>query len=395
VEIFKPEDTSVPKMWATHPSNHDREVNAKLRYIRSVIDDRSPWLLFENPDQVREALTRRIYEVARKVKPEKLEDPEAIQAFIDAEHAETTYHPRYQGLYENRYIKPGDLAELCMESARADLDDPARLAEAHARLTGNELQERMNAHKSRNEEVSKLARMAHGAVELRGKDFEHRGSRYRLNDAARLLKEVESELDKDYEWMHALDRDVFRVHYTMALQLGDNDRAELEARYRFHLAAQEIHSLLNAHVRYVQSTLSNLAGQRQVEQAQFQQALAAVRGAHDALREQLDVARGLYLPALTNMTEGAPLGPFLLAEPLIANLPAGTQTLDGTWINQLLNQMGEALDKLARILFKSLGGILALQESIADRWAARAAAAADEAGASGDPDPATSSVQSG
>ena len=112
VQVFKPEDTSVPKMWATHPSNHDREVNAKRRYFRGPIDERSPWLLFENPDAAREAVTRRIYEVARKVSPAKLEEPEAIQAFIDAEHAETTYHPRYRGLYENRYIKPGDLAEL-------------------------------------------------------------------------------------------------------------------------------------------------------------------------------------------------------------------------------------------------------------------------------------------
>jgi Zn-dependent protease with chaperone function len=109
VQVFKPEDTSVPKMWATHPSNHDREVNAKQRYFRGPIDERSPWLLIENPDAAREAVTRRIYEVARKVSPAKLEEPEAIQAFIDAEHAETTYHPRYRGLYENRYIKPGDI----------------------------------------------------------------------------------------------------------------------------------------------------------------------------------------------------------------------------------------------------------------------------------------------
>ena len=33
VQVFKPEDTSVPKMWATHPSNHDREVNAKQRVL--------------------------------------------------------------------------------------------------------------------------------------------------------------------------------------------------------------------------------------------------------------------------------------------------------------------------------------------------------------------------
>jgi Zn-dependent protease with chaperone function len=370
VQVFKPEDTSVPKMWATHPSNHDREVNAKARYIRSPIDERSPWLLFENSGAVREAITRRIYEVARKVKPEKLEDPEAVQAFIDAEHAETTYHPRYHGLYENRYVKPGDLAELGTASARADLQTPEALAEAHARLTGDELKTRMDAHKSRSEEAGKLARMAQGAVELRGKDFEHRGNRYRLADAARLLKEVESELDKDFEWMYALDRDVFRVHHAMAAELGDNDRSELESRYRFHLAAQDIHAFLNGHMRHIQNTLAALAGQRQVEQWQFQQALGALRGAHDALREQLDVARGLYLPALTNMSAGDSLGPFLLSEPLVANLSAGTQTLDGAWIGRLMNQMGEVLDKLARILFKSLGGILAVQENLADRWLA-------------------------
>ena len=136
----------------------------------------------------------------------------------------------------------------------------------------------METHKSRNEEANKLARMTHGAVELRGKDFEHRGGRYRLADAARLLKEVEAELDKDFEWMHALDREVFRVHYAMAVQLGDDVRSELETRYRFHLAVQDMHSLLNANMRAVQGTLSALAGQRQVEQGQFQQALGVLRG---------------------------------------------------------------------------------------------------------------------
>jgi Zn-dependent protease with chaperone function len=370
VQVFKPEDTSVPKMWATHPSNHDREVSVKRRYVRSPIDERSAWAIFTNPDAVREAVTRRIYVVARKVNPDVLEDPEAVQAFIDAEHAETTYHPRYQGLYENRYVKPGDLDELCTASARAEFDDPAVLAEAHAKLYGDDLKDRMAGHKTRNEEANKLARMAHGAVELTGTHFEHRGGRYRLADAARLLKQVEEELNRDFEWMHALDRGTFRVHHAMAVQLGDADRAELEQRYRFHLAVQNIHSILVAYSRHVQETLAGLAGQRQVEQGQFQHALAVMREAHDALRAQLDAAHGLYLPPLSNMNAGDKLGPFLLGEPLMKNLPAGAQTLEGQWIGQLLGQMGEVIDKTARILFKSLGGILAIQERLAERWLA-------------------------
>jgi hypothetical protein len=180
----------------------------------------------------------------------------------------------------------------------------------------------------------------------------------------------------------------------LACQLGDTERNELETRYRFHLAVQEIHAQVTGHLRNVQHTLNALAGQRQVESWQFQQALAVLRAAHDALLEQLDAARGLYLPPLTNMTAGAPLGPFLRPDPMIDNIPASTQTLDGAWIGQLMNQMGGVADKLARILFKSLGGILALQESMADRWAARVPApdAVEEPAASRSPDP--SPVQS-
>ncbi len=369
VQVFKPEDTSVPKMWATHPSNHDREANVKVRYFRGPTDDRSPWELFANLPKVREDVTWQIYKVARKTSPGELEDPEVIQEFIDAEHAEMTYHPRYQGLYENRYVKPGDLAELCVRSSWEELDNREKLAESHSQLYGDELKTRMEAHKARQEELSKLARVTQGAVELTGKDFEHRGRRFRLTDAAKLLKEVESEIDKDFEWMHALDRQSFRTHYAMATHLGEADRAALEEWYRFHITAQSIHSILAAQSREVQATLASLAGQRQLQQADFQHALGVLRKAVNTLAEMLDAAHSLRLPALKNMTAGDSLGPFLLTSPVIKNLPADTQTLDGAWINHFMNQVNEVLDKLARVLFKSLGGLLALQERIAEHWA--------------------------
>jgi Zn-dependent protease with chaperone function len=390
VQVFKPEDTSVPKMWATHPANHDREANVKARYFRGPVDDRSAWELFDDRAAVREAITLKVYEIARKVKSPALEDPEAIQAFIDAEHAETTYNPRYHELYENRYVKPGDLAELTTPESRAEFDDREQLAAAHARLWDDEVKDRMAVHKTRHEEVNKLGRLAHGAVELTGKDFEHRGRRFTHRDAARLLKEVEKELDKDYEWMHAIDRDVFRVHLAMASQLGEADATELEGWYRFHIAMQDLHSLLAAHMRHAQTTLAGLGNRRQVSQEEFQGAVGALRGAHETLRAQLEVARTLLLPPLKNMTAGEPVGPFLLAEPLIRNLHGGETSLDGKWINPFFAQMGEVIDKSARILFKSLGGLLALQERIAERWAAPpppAPTTTDEPPA-GDPPPA-------
>jgi Zn-dependent protease with chaperone function len=379
VRLFKPEDTSVPKMWATHPSNHDREASIKARYFRGPTDERSAWELFRNADAVKEKITRQIYVMARKTEPGKLEDPEVIQEFIDAEHAEMTYHPRYQGLYENRYIKPGDLAELCTRLELEEFDDRGRLAEVHAALFDDELKERMDAHKARQEEINKLAPMAHGAVELTGRDFEHRGRRYRLTDARRLLKEVEQELDKDFEWMHALDRNAFRVHYAMASQLGEAERTELEDWYKFHLAVQGVHMTLAAYSRSVQQTLAAISGQRQLSQSDFRHALGVMREAVEALRSQLEGAHTLRLPPLRNMTAGEPLGPFLLSPPVMRNIGPDAQSLDGQWINQYMNQNGEVMDKLARVLFKSLGGLLALQERIAERWAATPPPPAPEA----------------
>src|SRR5437870_2754876 len=139
-----------------------------------------------------------------------------------------------------------------------------------------------------------------------------------------------------------------------------------------------MHVLLVAHARHVQTTLAGLGGERQVSQDAFQNALGALVGAHEALLVQLEAARSLLLPPLKNMTAGSPLGPFLLAEPLIRGLHRDVKTLDGAWIQQFMNQIGEVIDKLARILFKSLGGLLALQERIAERWeAARTAPPAE------------------
>jgi Zn-dependent protease with chaperone function len=369
VQVFRPEDTSAPRMWATHPCNHDREVNAKRRYVRSPIDERSPWLLFQDAPAVREEITHRIYKENLELEGAELQPPEVVQAFIDEEHAETTYHPRYQGLYDQRYLTPGDLADL-VQLHMADLATAGQLSAAHVALHGDELKARMEGHQARQQEYGLLAPIANGAVELTGKDFAFRGGRHPAGDAKRLLEQIQKELDEDYAWMGELDRQSFLVHHEMARQVGDAAREELEERYRFHLAVQGIHSQLIGQRRVVHATLDQLSGRREVPQAEFQGVLATLGRARETLREELQAAGGLRLPALKNVTPGAPLGPLLLTQPLIHQLNTGQNSLDGQWIGRLLGQMSEVIDRAQRIHFKSLGGLLALQEGIAQRWAA-------------------------
>jgi len=370
VQVFRPEDTSVPKMWATHPTNYDREMNAKSRYVRSPIDERSPWLLFQDGPAVREEVTRRLYEVAPKLTQVPMQAPEVVQAFLDEEHAETTYHPRYHGLYDQRYLTPGNLDEL-LRTCRPEFSDAGRLAQAQARLYGDDLQERMKAHQGRQKEYHLVAPLAQGAVELTGNDFQFRGARFRAADARSLLDQLKKELDEDFAWMSTVDHEVILVHHEMAGQLGETVRREFEERYRFHLAVQEIHGQLSADRGLVQGTLGQIAGKRQLSEGEFYGVLADLRLAYNSLAEKLEAARSVPLPVLKNVTPGEPLSSFLMNRPLIGRFRENQNRLDGEWIGRFLEQLSEVLDRAQRIHFKSLGGILALQEEIVRRWADR------------------------
>jgi Zn-dependent protease with chaperone function len=370
VWVFRPDDVRPPRMWATHPSNYDRERNAKRYYVRAVLDTRSAWELFVNAAAVREQMTRKVYQAARLTLPEVLEEPEAVQAFIDAEHAETTYSRRYQGLYDNRYIDPGDITELCQQRAVAASVKPLALYAAYQRLWGEDLARFMEAHKKRAAEARMLASFASGLLEPAGHRREYRGRAYSRKEALWLLRAVEAELQRDFQQMARLDREVFWVHYLMAEQLSPDEADDLERWYRFHLDLQGLHALLAAHRRQIQDTLAGLGAERYLSNEQFQKALAVFRSAHEALYNALQAAHFLALPPLKNMEAGSSLGAFLLSQPLLPGLDAHAQTLDGAWINLFLSQLGEVLDKSARILSKSLGGLLAKQEDLAARWQA-------------------------
>jgi Zn-dependent protease with chaperone function len=369
VQVFAPEDISVPKMWATHPSNHDREVNAKRTYVRGPIDERSPWILFQDAAALRTRVTLRAYQDAHQLQEEALEAPEVVQAFIDEEHAETTYHPRYHGLYDNRYLTPGSLDEL-IQAVPAEFAAADHLAEAHARLYGDEVKARMEAHQARQEDFRRVAPLAQGAVELKGKDFAFRGSRYRAAEAGKLLEKVKQEIQEDFEWMGHLDRQAFLVHFSMARLVSDEARRELEERYRFHLAVQEIHSRLSNHNQQVQRVLSQISGMRELTQEDFRYVLDVLGESHDELRQLLEAAAQMRLPLLKNVAPGEPLGPVLLRQPLIRGLGKATNRLDGEWIRGFMEQLGEVLNKAQRIHFKSLGGVLALQDRLAEQWPA-------------------------
>jgi Zn-dependent protease with chaperone function len=380
-QVFEEDDTeTVAEMWQTHPSGFDRESSAKEVYIRTQFDERSPWLLFNNVEELRERVTFKFYRFYFRIpKDVILADPEEVQGFIDDEHADRTYDPKYQGLYDNRNLIVKNLNDLAKEGSSQPWSI-TELGQTHSALYNAEVKHRSQLYYKRIEEFHLLNAVENGWQRCKNGELEFRGEVYDPDDAKRLKKKVDKELEKDNRWLEEQDRRVFMCHFQMALHINQEVAEELYRRYEFHLELQNIWFELQKQNPPVQAAIAflNSAESTQLQSHHFTELLDIFRGAHKTMKKMLKTSEDMTLPALKNLPAGQALRPFLLEKSLVDGLSKYEQTITNRWINNLLNQFGEFKVKVDRIHFKSLAGILMLQERIgiecAHRWAALPAA---------------------
>ncbi|MBI2806446.1 MAG: M48 family metalloprotease [Planctomycetes bacterium] len=373
-EVFEEDDDKVAQMWQTHPSGYDREQNAKAHYIRTEFDERSPWLLFDNVEDLRERVTYKFYRFYFKIpKDVVLADPEEVQGFIDDEHADRTYDPRYQGLYDNRNLLITDLNDLAKDGAKQPWSI-TELGQTHATLYNAEVKHRSQLYYKRLEEFHFLNAVQNDWIRVKDDELEFRGEIYEPDDAKRLFKKVDKELKKDNRWIEEQDCRVFMTYFQMALHINQEVANELYRRYDFHLKLQDIWFELQKQKPPIDAAIAFLNSQEssQMQPHHFQELLDIFREAHKTMKGMLRTAKDMDLPALKNLPAGQPLRPFLLEKNLIDGLSKYERSITVRWVNRLLDQYHEMKGKVDRIHFKSLAGILALQEKIGSectrRW---------------------------
>ncbi len=369
VAVFEPVPDGIPEKYRTHPTHHQREQNAKRVYVRSPQDDRSPWLLFADPAGLKRAVSERFYKEALARPDVYAPLPAAeVQAFIDAEHAEATYDPRYHGLYDDRFVAHGDLAPVAGNAWDAD-----RLAGWFAGWPPADLQQRMTDHATRQGEAHMLNGLNSGEYTLKGKTFTFREQEYTARDVRRLAEQVDGELTASHDQLQALDRDVFLAHWSLARQLdaadGGGREAELLERYRFHAAVQGLLGGLlgdSARLRQIVALLQQAAGQP-IDADTFHQILATLRGISDTVSGNLADAHRFRAPALVNVPAGTPLSDLLAERSALPALPPpDADTITGEWIGRVGQRLDDLLGRVKRVHFKSLGGLLRFQERLAD-----------------------------
>ncbi len=345
------DEDEVPPMWRTHPANSEREENVKEQFIAAPVDHRSPWILFTDVEELKERVTYKFYRMAHKIKKNtQLAEPADVQQYIDNEHADTTYDPKYQGIYDDRPLEPGDLNEL-NQMIRESPWAPDRIDKVLDKL--------YEGVKGRAEEYDDLRKEKATLENTPGEPSPRMKKK---------IKKLDAELERIWEWYKSLDRRVYLVHVQMAGRANTEWMNELVERYRFHLEVQRMYEEARNHQAkaFAYADFLFSLNPDQVHPELVAEVMQVLRQAWRTLKNIVKDARDLNLPAMRNFEEGENLADFILEDKLVSEPPLSY--VKGKWVEKLLRQLDSVRSRCFRLHWKSVGGILALQEKIAEEW---------------------------
>src|SRR5262245_29703348 len=345
-----------PPMWRSHPTDADREENAKHQFIAAVLDHRSPWLLFSDIAALKERMTYRYlrheFEIPKNV---DLTDARKVQEFIDNEHSETTYDPKYFGAYDTRTLEPGDIEELNTQIADSPWTEE-RMEKVFAKLYDG-CEEHAEVRNDLHKELESLHESVVGRPSKRVRD---------------MIEEAETKLEENREWFKSFDRRVYLLHAQMAAQVDPVLKQQLIERYHFQLEVQrlftESREAFSKADMYLTVFIAAQQGQIPVGPDFGLEVVQVLRKSWRKLKDMIRDARQINLPAMKNFEEGKRLADFILQGKMVPEPPLSLPS--GAWVNKLMTQLQGVRMRCFRLHFKSLGGILALQEQIAAKWQA-------------------------
>lgn len=213
--VFKEQIAQAPKMWNTHPSNTDREKNAKAVYIPSKTDERSPWLLFQNPDRLKTRTTNLLY---RKLTIETtpLSDEEGV-ALHNLEFQRSFLLPKYRGIYLSRplLLKYADPAAIYNQPV-----DENRLEEAFASLYPDSLQAQLGTLKKLEEEIALLEGVQNKTLRANRGKINYRNREINRKELPEAIAQAKREARVEQEQIDRHNHLCLNVHYAAALKMG-------------------------------------------------------------------------------------------------------------------------------------------------------------------------------
>jgi len=220
LRLFEAEVAQPPRMWATHPPSHEREENAKERYVACVSDPRSAWDVFNNAGEMRRTFSKRLQN-AENLEPSSPAD--SIKS-LDQRYEREFLSSEYQGTYLGRSCVRhcGAVDELYEGSEQSVSPD------SFDALYPSTLADTMDKLRDLQREQGLLKALQEGSYDAPGGIIRHRGSELQIHELPHAIAELQDEYVALEREVQEHDQQCRSVHRAAALSIG-NDWAEYHA----------------------------------------------------------------------------------------------------------------------------------------------------------------------
>lgn len=351
--VFSSKIAQPPKMWATHPPDQEREANAKHFYIPGFIDDRSPWILFDNPGQTKLELTKNLIQLA-KIETELLPVEDSILA-QNKKYSKSYFDPKYKGAYLKRFF--------CLDYNRSSdmylKENIEPLFEVVDNLYPNTLVADIEDYSTLREEAALLEAIQYKQLSAagEGKGIWHRGTPVERKELPEIIKNVNKEVELARQKLAKHDQVCRTAHLKLASQIGHGWEEYLEGNLEVIHYAEHSITNLNDLTGVLGNVFSIAIADGNVSEKELRKLLIASGDLYEAMRDihkdsttiHLDK---LLLEELKVDSWEKELEEFTLPYPNRENLDGWMKVIDG-WVQGLIASLSRLRSEALEVLLKT------------------------------------------
>ena len=367
--VFRAEIAHPPRMWSTHPLNHEREENAKRVYIPASVDERSAWELFEEPAQLREKLTARMYEENKEARTAIPVPIEKSLEEVDREFTRTSLSRPYRGVYLGRSVvlqaeRPAELYAAEREGAEQELDG------LYSEAVGEDLEQWRNLA----QEKAMLESLRDGVMTAPSGVIRYRGRELQRQELPGAIVGLEAEIAAVELRVRRHDRQCRTAHRAAAARLGRGWEEQLVSLASVLHYADHSRANLQDAMRYLGNTFGVVTATGRVSSSGLDRLVTAAREMHRVLDAVFKQRGQLVLDATLSARLGVERWRDLLED---FTLPTPTAENIGDWMNAVGSWFESADSAFARLSHAAIDQLLESEAKVA-AWH-RAGAATEEA----------------
>ncbi len=348
---FQQSRVNIKNQWASHPSREDREAHLNQLGIDAAADSRSAWILFNDPATLQQRLTDSLYEHVPADMKEKSVTEGLFKQRYNEEMDTFTLPETYKGFYDNRSIADIDIVKVFSgtttvvgkENFEQLLSEPVIALPKQLQVNRGDAQ-LLEAISSKQADI---------------KTFDFDGEKHKLAEAAAILEQLKTEIEKQEKDLLAADEALVAFFYNAALQQEHTKAVELKDRYQQHFNNRKKMTEYTACCQRAIDAMAPLMAGQQVSINAAEDMASTLRAESNSMKNYLkewmnrDVFKG-------NTAIKESVGKFINTNYRYF----GAQSFFDTELRHLNDLIDDSCRELAIVQFKSFKNILQYQLDI-------------------------------